>query len=394
MKSTKKKKHIALWLVMKREVRRFGSRPLYLFSMIAAPLFCYIFFTTLMDTGLPKNLPVAAVDLDDTSTSRSLIRNLDAFQQTSIVAHYGSVAEARRAIQRGEIYGFFYIPKGLSQQAQTQNQPKISFYTNNSYLIAGSLLFRDMKMMSELTSGAAARTVLYSKGATEDQAMAYLQPIVIDTHALMNPWLNYSVYLCNTLLPGILMLMIFMMTVYSIGVEIKERTAHEWLRMGNNSIYISLAGKLLPQTLVFFIMGIFYNIYLYGFLHFPLNSGILPMLLATLLFVLASQACGIVMIGSLPTLRLGLSFASLWGVVSFSISGFTFPVMAMHPILQGLSNLFPLRHYFLIYVDQALNGYSMIYSWTNYMALLVFMLLPFLVINRLKEALIYYKYIP
>lgn len=379
---------------MKRECMRLVARPLYLFCMVIAPLFCYIFFTTLMDSGLPTNLPVAAVDMDNTSTSRNLIRNLDAFSQTGITAHYGSVAEARAAMQRGEIYGFYYIPSGLSSNAQGQRQPTISFYTNNAYLIAGSLLFRDMKMMSELASGAAARSVLYAKGATEEQAMSYLQPIVIETHALNNPWLNYSVYLCNTLVPGILMILIFMVTVYAIGVEIKDRTAREWLRTGNNSIYISLAGKLLPHTVVFFVMGIFYNAYLYGFLGFPCNSGILPMILATLLFVLASQACGVFMIGILPTLRLGLSFASLWGVVSFSISGFSFPVMAMHPTLQALSNLFPLRHYFLIYVDQALNGYSMAYSWVNYTALLLFIMLPFLVFNRLKVALVYYKYIP
>ena len=139
--------------------------------------------------------------------------------------------------------------------------------------------------MSELASGAAARTALYAKGATEDQAMAFLQPIVIDTHPLNNPWLNYSVYLCNTFAPGVLMLLIFMITVYSIGVEIKDRTAREWLRTGNNSIWISLAGKLLPHTAVFFLMGILYNVYLYGFLHFPCNSGILPMLFATLCLV-------------------------------------------------------------------------------------------------------------
>ncbi len=185
--------------------------------------------------------------------------------------------------RKGKIYGFFYIPKGLSAEAQSQRQPTISFYTNYSYLIAGSLLFRDMKMLGELTAGAAARTTLYAKGATEDQAMGFLQPIVIDTHPLNNPWLNYSVYLCNTLIPGVLMLLIFMVTVYSIGVEIKDRTAREWLRMSNNSIYIALAGKLLPHTIVFFIMGIFYNVYLYGFLHFPCNSGIFPMIFATLL---------------------------------------------------------------------------------------------------------------
>ena len=390
----REKKYKSLWLVMKRECRRLVSRPLYLFCMVIAPLFCYLFFTTLMGSGLPTNLPVGAVDMDQSAISRNLIRNLDAFGQTAVVARYGNVNDARIAMQEGKIYGFFYIPKGLSADAQSQRQPKISFYTNNSYLIAGSLLFKDMKMMSELASGAVSRSALYAKGATEDQAMAFLQPIVIDTHPLNNPWLNYSVYLCNTLVPGVLMLLIFMVTVYSIGTEIKDRTAREWLRVSNNSIYIALAGKLLPQTVVFFIMGIFYNVYLYGFLHFPCNNGILPMLFATLCLVLASQCCGIVMIGTLPTLRLGLSFASLWGVISFSISGFSFPVMAMHPVLQALSNLFPLRHYFLIYVDQALNGYSMIYSWPNYMALLIFMVLPFLVVHRLKEALIYYKYVP
>lgn len=387
-------KYTALYHVAKRECHRLVSRPLYLFCMVIAPLFCYVFFTTLMASGLPTDLPVGAVDLDNSNTSRKLLRNLDAFSQTGIVEQYNSVNEVRHAMQQGKIYGFFYIPAHLSAEAQSQRQPTLSFYTNNSYLIAGSLLFKDMKMMGELASGSAARSVLYAKGATESQAMAFLQPIVIDTHPLNNPWLNYSVYLCNTLLPGVLMLMIFMITVYSIGVEIKDRTAREWLRTGNNSIYISLVGKLLPHTVIFTIMGIFYNVYLYGYLHFPCNSGIFSMIFATLFLVLASQSLGVVMIGTFPSLRLGLSFASLWGVISFSISGFTFPVMAMHPVLQALSNLFPLRHYFLIYVDQALNGYSMAYSWINYMALLIFMMLPFLVIHRLKKALIYYKYMP
>ncbi len=387
-------KYIALRKVMQRECRRLVSRPLYLFCMVIAPLFCCLFFTTLMSSGLPKNLPAGVVDMDQSSTSRNIARNLDAFSQTGVIARYSNVSDARIAVQEGKIYGFFFIPKGLSAEAESQRQPKLSFYTNYSYLIAGSLLFRDMKMMGELTAGSATRSVLYARGATEDQAMSFLQPIVIDTHPLNNPWLNYSVYLSNTLIPGVLMLLIFMVTVFAIGVEIKEGTAKDWLHRSNHSIYIALAGKLLPHTVVFFIMGIFYNVYLYGFLHFPCNSGILPMIFATLCMILAAQCCGVLMIGTFPTLRLGLSFASLWGVISISISGFSFPVMAMHPVLQSLSNLFPLRHYFLIYVDQALNGYSMVYSWSNYMALLLFMLLPFFVVRRLKGALIYNKYIP
>ena len=389
-----KRKYKALWMVMKRECRRLVSRPLYVFAMVVFPAFCYVFFTTLMQSGLPTDMPVGIVDQDQTSTTRQLARTLDAFQQSKVAARYPTFNEAREAMQRGEIYGFYYIPEGTTADAQAQRRPTVSFYTNNTLLIAGSLLFKDMKTMSELASGAVTQATLLAKGATEQQAMDFLQPIVIDTHPLHNPWLNYSVYLNNTFAPGVLMLLIFMVTVFSIGVEIKERTARQWLRTGRNSIWISLAGKLLPHTAVFFLMGILYNTYLYGFLHFPCESGIGPMLLATLCLVLASQGMGILMIGTLPTLRLGLSFASLWGVLSFSMCGLSFPLMGMHPTLQALANLFPLRHYFLIYVDQALNGYPMIYSWSNYVALLLFMLLPFLVARRLKEALIYYKYVP
>ena len=380
--------------IAKREVLRIAVRPLYLFCMIIAPVFCYLFFTTLMANGLPTDLPAGVVDLDNTSTTRTIIRNLDAFQQTHIVAHYPSVMEARKAIQRGEIYSFYYIPEGTTEATLASRQPKVSFYVNYSYLIAGSLLYKDQRTISELAAGAVGRATLYAKGATEDQAMAFLQPIVIDTHALNNPWLNYSVYLCNTLFPGILMLLIFLTTIYTLGEEVKNGTGRELMRLADNSITKVLIGKLLPHTLVFFVIAVFYNVYLYGYLHYPCHSGIFPMLLAGLLLVLSSQAFGVFLFGLFGSFRLALSAASLWGVISFSISGFTFPVMAMHPTLQALCVLFPLRHYYLLYVNFALNGYPLIYAWQAVAALLVFLLLPFLILKKLRTILLQYVYVP
>lgn len=343
---------------------------------------------------MPTDMPAGVVDLDNTATTRNIIRNLDAFQHIRITASYASVSEARRAMQKGEIYSFYYIPEGTTEKALANRQPKVSFYINYSYLIAGSLLYKDERTMSELASAAVGQATLLAKGATEAQAMAFLQPIVIETHALNNPWLNYSVYLCNTLFPGILMLLIFLTTIYTLGTELKENTAKEWMQMADNSITTALCGKFLPQTAIFFLVAVFYNVYLYGFLHYPCNSGIFPMLLAGLLLVIASQAFGIFLFGLFENLRLALSAASLWGVISFSISGFTYPVMAMHPTLQGLSVLFPLRHYFLIYVNQALNGYPVIYAWQPIVSLLIFTLLPFCVLKKLRTAMLHFVYLP
>ena len=381
-------------MVALREIHRLVAKPLYIFCMLIAPLFCMVFFVSLMKEGLPTNLPIAVVDLDNSSTTRSLIRQLNAFEQTEVAMQTMSFTGARQAMQRGEVYGIFYVPENFSAEASTGKQPKLSFYTNGSYLIAGSLLFKDMKTISVLAGGAVGLKTGTAKGLTESQIKGQLQPIVINTHSIGNPWLNYSVYLNNILIPGVLQLMIFLVTVFSIGSEIKFGTSPEWLKTGNNSLLVSLAGKLLPHTVLFSIVGFLSCSILYGFNAFPLQSGWMPMLTDMFLLVLASQAVGIFMIGVLPTLRLGLSFASLFGMITFSIVGLSFPVADMHPTLQALANLFPLRHYFLIYVDQALNGRDLIYCFGHYLALMAFLILPFLIGRNLKHALLYFRYIP
>ena len=378
--------------IARREIRIITRDRIYLLSMVIAPVLCAVFFLSLMDSGLPKKLPVAVVDRDDTPVSRNITRQMDAFQQSEVVLRTTDFGQARRAMQRGEIYAILVLPEGLSRDVSRGDQPKITYYTNNTFLIAGSLLYRDLRMMSVLASGAAQLQVGTAKGQSEAQILASVQPIVIDTHPLGNPWLNYSVYLSNVLLPGVLGLIIFITTVYSIGTEIKYGGSRKLLAASGGSVSVALAGKLLPHTAIFYAMGSAILIVMYGIIGFPHLSGIWPMLLLMLLFVLAAQALGIVMIGLLPDFRLGISFASLWGVISFSISGFTFPVDAMHPVLQSLANLFPLRHYFLVYVDQALNGLPLSYSAGQLAWLAGFCLLPLPLLGRLKNTLQHAKY--
>ncbi len=380
--------------VARRELRRLTTQPIYLFCMVGAPLICFIFFLSLMGKGLPTDLPLAVVDEDNSATSRSLIRQLDAFEQSRVALLTASFEEARQAMQRGEVYGIIRVPARFSVEATTGKQPTLSFYTNGSYLIAASLLYRDLRTISVLAGGAVGLQTGLAKGYTEAQIMGQLQPIVIDTHPLGNPWLNYSVYLNNTILPGVLQLMVFLVTIFSLGTEIKFGTAKEWLAEGGQSMTVSLLGKLLPQTVIFTLVGFLLLALLYGFHSFPLLCGWGPMLAAIFLLVVASQSVGVLMFGAMPTLRLGLSAACLFGMISFSIVGFSFPVHAMHPTLQALARLFPLRHYFLIYVDQALNGRALIYTWSEYAWLLGFLVLPFLIGKNLKAALMDFEYIP
>jgi len=382
------------WAVARREIVRMQSRPLYGLSMVFAPLFCFIFFTTLMKEGLPESLPAGVVDEDNTPVSRSILRNLDSYQQTEIIKQYPNFAEAREALQKNEIYGFFYIPKGTQEKASSQEQPKISIYTNSTYLIPSSLLYRDMKTMAVMASAAVGREVLLARGANMDQAMGFLQPIKMDMRPLGNPWLNYNVYLSNTMLPAVLALMILMVTCFSIHTELKDGTSREWLSLADDSILKAVSAKLFPQTMVFSLMALIYLVLLYGWLGFPLHNGFWPMFAAAELLILASQGFAVFIASAIPSLRWSLSLCTLWGVLSIPISGFSFPVMGMPEALQALSYLFPLRYYFLIYVDQALNGVPLVYSAWFYVALIAFTIMPLVDIHMLRKAAHEYTYLP
>lgn len=367
---------------------------MYLFCMIVFPVFVTFFFTSLMDEGQPQDMPVGVVDLDNSSTTRKLTRLLDSFQSTKVVAHYPSVDEARHAVQKGDIYGFVYFPKNTTADLLASRQPTISYYYSYASLTAGSLVFKDLKTMATLGSAAVGKQVMTAKGYTDRQIMAFLQPIVLDTHTVGNPWVNYNVYLTTMLVPTCMLLLVFLITAYSLGTELKQQTAKQLMEMSADNPFVAITGKMLPQTLVWLLVMGFYLYYVFGVLAFPHPGGWHILLMLGMLAVLAAQGFGIFMFGLFPSLRMSMSICSLWGVLSFSMVGTAFPTLAMDPELQVLANLFPMRHVFLVYEIAAFGGYPLMDVAPSLIALVLFASAPLLVMLRIGKALKEYVYMP
>ena len=379
--------------VMRREWGILRTRPIYFFGMILAPFLTAFLLLYMMAGGLPQDMPVAVVDEDGSATSRALVRSLDAFQSSRVSLRALSMQEALSAMRRGEVYAIYHIPRGLQAHAGSARQPKIHYYTNGSYLMAGSFTFRDMKMLSELASAKVGLQTGQARGRTEEQIMGAIQPIRVQLEVMSNPWLNYSAYLTTTILPGVLQLMIFLITSYSIGVEIKRRTARSWLATAGGSMVRALVGKLLPHTLIFLLVGWSLQGLLYGWMGYPLQSSWWSMAGAMLALVLSAQSLGAFFVALIPVLRMSLSLGSLLGMLSFSISGMSIPVSTMSPAVQALSHIFPLRYYYQIGINQALVGAPWVEAMPLYLGLLAFLLLPLVTLPRLRHYLLHMDYI-
>ena len=373
--------------VIRRELRLMRQRPVYLLASVGVMTFCMIFFLTLLRDRIPQDLPVGVVDLDESSLSRNFIRQLDATRIGETVG-FSSYTEARKALQTGKISSFCVIPEGFYSDVLSNRQPVLTMYVNTLYFVGGALSYKELLTLANLSSGAVQREVLRAKGPDDGSIMAQIQPIVIDSHNIGNPAADYRAFLCNALIPGVLETIIILVTVYALGSELKYGTSRHLLEKAGGSMTAAMLGKLIPYTVLFTMIGIICDLILYDRMGFPMAGSIWNMFLGTFLLVLASEAVAFFIVGTLPVLRLSISISALYSMLAFSLAGFSLPVEAMPPYIQGLSAAFPLRHFYLMYVQEGIFGSGFEGWYTQVIALMCFLALPPLVYRRLQKAYI------
>ena len=367
---------------------------IYGFCMVVFPFMLVLFFTTMLDEGIPQDLPIGVVDQDNSATSRGLIRNLDAMQTSRVIYRFANITEARNAMQEGKVYAYIYIPDGTASKLLAGRQPKISYYYTMTCLTAGSMASKDMKTIGMLGSAAVGQATLSAKGASPTQIKAALQPITIDAHMIANPEGSYNYSLTTVFVPGILMLFMALLSAYALGMEMKFDTGKEWLARADGNIVVAIIGKYIIHALIFLLVIFLYQYYIFNVLHFPHLGGTWSIVRLTVLQVVSSLGFGIFSFGLMPSLRMSMSVCSLWYVLSLSMCGSAFPIAGMDPPLQAISWLFPLRHYWMLYQATVLNGFPVIDVWFHLVALVAFALLPWFVIRKVKNAMLNYVYIP
>ena len=117
----------------------------------------------------------------------------------------------------------------------------------------------------------------------------------------------------------------------------------------------------------------------------PLNGSALVLYLSTFVFVLSYQAVAIFIVTIVSNLRLALSLGGGYSVLAFTFSGLTFPLIAMEWWIKWLSYIFPFTFYTDIFIDQALRGTPVSYSLKNIGFMLIFVVLPIVLLPRLKK---------
>lgn len=301
--------------VLRREIYRVARQPMYWLLTVILPIVAFAFFAVLLYKGVARDIPIAVVDQDNSTLSRKVTQMIDATPTAWVAYGVQGMEEAERLMLQGKVMGIVLIPDFFEKNILNNSQTHLESYLTGTNITVNGLLAKDLQTTVTTFTAGIQLQLLMKQGLTEKQAMAQLMPVRFDKHVLFNPHINYGYYLSPSFMPMMLLIFTIMATIFVIGTELKNGTAREWYDTAGGSVFAAYAGKILPITVIMFLMSELMLLVIFKVVGVPLNGSLTVITISNLLFILSYQSLGAMIVTVLSNLRLSLSIGGGYAVL-------------------------------------------------------------------------------
>src|SRR5262245_2218034 len=163
--------------------------------LVVGPLVYGLYYPQPYLNQILRKIPIAVVDNDLSELSRNIVQTLDASGAVRVVAQAATLAEGRKALDRGDAFAVVGIPPGTERDVLKGNTAHIPFYADATYLF----IFRSMSngiavAINTLSSELAARGAR-TDGSLVKAALASASPAEILLQPIFNPVGGYASYI-------------------------------------------------------------------------------------------------------------------------------------------------------------------------------------------------------
>jgi len=373
--------------VFLREIDRMSGSTIYLFTTLIGPLISFIILLSVFSAGVPHNIPVGVVDMDNTNLSRKISMWINATQEAEVTMQLPNQEEAYRQMAEGKLDAVIVISEGTEKNILKGVGQPVSVFINNTNLLKGGYLQKGIYKALATLSGGIKLQVAMKSGLPERQAKAKVQPVRLQQHILFNPFGNYSYFLLSALLPLMIVIFTLLSNVFAMGTEVREGTGPEWLEHANGSLIVGLAGKLLPYTMLLSVVTLVMNVVLFVQMGTPLRGNFAFIVMGELGMIITYQLLAVLLVAVTANLRLALSLASAYAMMALTFSGLTFPQFAMPLVAKAFSYLFPFTQWVKIFISQAIRGEDAVHAILPMTIYVLFIGLSVGFLPRLKRVL-------
>jgi ABC-2 type transport system permease protein len=311
------------------------------------------------------NVSTAMLDQDHTPESRALVAAFVHSSRFAVTAAAQSHRDVEDAVEASRANIGVVIPPGFAQLLRKGESAPIQVLADgtnsNTALIA-------LGYVGEI---AAAFGRSYALDLAQHTGQALTRPLVrvdVAQRYWYNPNLNSRWFFVPGVIGTLVLVTIVNLTAFAIVREREVGTLEQLLVTPIRPVEF-IVGKTLPFFLIGLIeVGIVASV---GLLWFRVPFAGNPLLLfgGTCLFLFSALALGLLI--STLCMTQQQAFATTFFILNpmFVLSGFSFPIASMPPLLQWLTLADPLRYFLIIIRGTFLKGVGLAVLWPQFVAL-------------------------
>ena len=286
-----------------------------------------------------KNIKFAYIDNDKSSSSRALIEKFEASTYFYVLTDFPSEEIASSAMLKGEVDVVLDIPSHFERNLQKEKKVNLGITIN---AIDGAAAGVENVYVTQIIQS-------YNKHLKTDLMQisdAKIQPVNIETIPLFwyNETLNYKTFM----VPGILVLLVTMITLFLAGMNIvreKEIGTLEQINVTPIKKSQFIIGKLFPFWIIG--MGLLTIGLILARLIFdvPMVGSLLLMYAYTSIYILVILGMGLFISNFTDTQQQAMFIAWFFMVIFILMSGLFTPIESMPEWAQILTEFNPIKYF-------------------------------------------------
>ncbi|MER9296758.1 ABC transporter permease [Mesorhizobium sp. M0621] len=306
--------------------------------IVLAPIVYGVFYPQPYLGQLIKDIPIAVVDDDSSTVSRTIIQAVNADEAVKVALRPATLADAQAALARREVFGILSIPSGTEREILKGDQARLPAYVDSAYFLLYSRTLQGIQEgVGAVTTDLVARSAR-PDGSLYRAALAQSSPVEILNQPLFNPTGGYGSYV----VPAAFMLIIqqtrLMGSATVAGVAYQQGGRRARRRRGTVSAVI---GQSLAQLLLALPGLALFLIVLPRVYGFSATNHVLDLIVLAIPFILSVSLFG-QFVGSWFKQRetAVLLFVAI-SLPMFFLVGVAWPVEAMPPMIRSASFILP-----------------------------------------------------
>jgi len=328
-------------LSFKAELKTVMSNKGALLILVGAAVIYPIIYSIAYSPELLREIPVAIVDMDNTSSSRTLMKMIDATEQINLTEHVSSLNEAEKLFASDAVHGVVLIPEDFEKDLFNGKQTSLSSYCDASYMLMYKQTLTGVLQSSLTFSAGVEMKRLMTKGSSTEQALNQIQPVKVVYKDLYNPSSAYGTFA----MPAIIIFILQQTLLIGIGLMggfQREFGRHiHTIRGFNRMPSAIILGKSLTYALITLFNGLFALVCVHHWFQFPMNSDFISIALLLIPFVFSTIFMGISISAMFKKAEHSIMVLVFLSLIIIFLTGFSWPISSLPEPLKYLRLIFP-----------------------------------------------------